>query len=340
MQRQIILCLSLLSLNLTLRPAHAQHVGEILRIDSELDSLIAPDAKIEKLAEGYDWSEGPVWLVGKSSLIFSDVPKNVIHLWSPDRSKASRYIEPSGDTGQVSGSSGQGSNGLTIDATGRLVLMQHGDRRVARREVDGTFTTLADRFQGKRLNSPNDGVYDSHGNLYFTDPPYGLPKGAMDPGRELDYSGVFCLSPDGRLKLLTKELRFPNGIAFSPDGKMLYVANSDPNRPILMAYPVLKDGSLGEGKVLVDTTDLVKAGKPGLPDGLKVDIKGKIFMTGPGGVHVIAPDGKILGRLDTGVATANCAWGDDGSTLYLTADSMLCRLKTLTRGTIPGPSSK
>lgn len=319
----------------------AETVGEVIRLDPQLDRLISPDSKIEKLADGYDWAEGPVWLSGDSALVYSDVPKNVVYRWSAERKSAVSFLAPSGDTGRVKLSSGQGSNGLTIDSVGRLVLMQHGDRRVARLEPDGQFTTLAERFEGKRLNSPNDGVFGSNGDLFFTDPPYGLIKGANDPGRELDFSGVYRLSANGRLKLLTKELKFPNGVALSPDEKTLYVANSDPELPILMAYPLNDNGGLGKGRVLTNTSELVKAGKPGLPDGLKVDKAGNIFMTGPGGVHILDPNGKLLGRIDTGVATANCAWGDDdGSTLYLTADNMLCRIKTLTSGQLPGPRKK
>jgi gluconolactonase len=315
------------------------NIGEIVRQDPRLDRLIPADARIEKLASGYTWSEGPVWLQADRSLVFSDVPKNVAFKWDKAGRSPSEFLKPSGDTGLLPEGSGQGSNGLTLDAQGRLILMQHGDRRVARLEPNGTFTTLAHKYQGKRLNSPNDGAFDAAGNLYFTDPPYGLKKGAEDPARELDFSGVYRLdSKTGGLTLLTKELKFPNGLAFSPDYKTLYVANSDPDRPILMAYPVNPDGTLGQGKQFADTMDLLKAGKPGLPDGLKVDEAGNVFTTGPGGVLVYAPDGKLLGRIDTKVPTANCAWGDDGSTLYITANDMLVRVRTTTRGRLEGPA--
>ncbi len=319
---------------------HAQdYVGEVIRLDPRFDSLIAKDARIEKLADGYEWSEGPVWLRADAALAFSDVPKNIVYKWDTKGRPPSELIKPSGDTGRLRGSSGQGSNGLTLDSTGRLVLMQHGDRRVARLEPNGQFTTLAERFDGKRLNSPNDGVYHSSGDLYFTDPPYGLAKGAADPARELDFSGVYRLDPSGRVSLLTKELKFPNGLAFSPDAKILYVANSDFDRPVIMAYPVKSDGSLESGRVFADTSALLAAKKPGLPDGLKVDNAGNLFATGPGGVHVYAADGTLLGRIDPKVATANCAWGDDGSTLYLTADNMLCRIPTKTKGPLEGPKN-
>lgn len=217
-----------------------------------------------------------------------------------------------------------------IDTQGRIIMMEHGDRRVSRMDPNSGKYTLADKYQGKRLNSPNDGILKSNGDLYFTDPPYGLPEQWEDPRRELDFCGVYRWS-NYQLTLLTKELTRPNGIAFSPDERTLYVANSDPQRAIWMAYPVKEDGTIGPGKVFADVTSMV--GKlPGLPDGMKVDRQGNLFATGPGGVHIYAPDGTRLGRIDTREATANVAWGDDGSTLYITADMYLCRVKTRTRG--------
>jgi gluconolactonase len=243
----------------------------------------------------------------------------------------SLFMKPSGYTGVADYGREPGCNGLTLDREGRLVLCEHGDRRVARLEKGGGKRTLADNYMGKRLNSPNDLVFHSSGALYFTDPPYGLPKQADDPRREMDFCGVYRLAPDGRLTLLTREMTRPNGIAFSPDEKTLYVAQSDPRKAIWMAFPVKSDGTLEEGRVFYDATPMV--GKmPGLPDGLKVDRGGNLFATGPGGVHVFSPDGKSLGRIDTGEATANCAWGDDGSTLYITADMYLCRVRTRTKG--------
>jgi gluconolactonase len=191
--------------------------------------------------------------------------------------------------------------------------------------------TLVDNYMGKRLNSPNDAAFKSSGELYFTDPPYGLPKNWDDPSRELDFCGVYRYGKDGKVTLLTKELSRPNGIAFSPDEKTLYVANSDPEKAIWMAYPVQGDGTIGKGRVFADVTEMVKQHK-GLPDGMKVDRAGNLFASGPGGIHIYSPDGKLLGRIDTGEATANCAWGDDGSTLYITADMWICRVKTKTRG--------
>lgn len=243
----------------------------------------------------------------------------------------SLFMKPSGYTGVVDYGREPGSNGLTLDPQGRIVFCEHGDRRISRLERDGGKRTLVDNYQGKRLNSPNDATFKSNGDMYFTDPPYGLPKQADDPRRELDFFGVYRQSKEGALTLLTREMTRPNGIGFSPDEKTLYVAQSDPRRAIWMAFPVNADGLLGKGRVFHDATSSVDK-LPGLPDGLKVDQRGNVFATGPGGVYVFSPDGELLGRIDTGQRTSNCAWGDDGSVLYMTADSYLCRIRTTTRG--------
>jgi gluconolactonase len=225
---------------------------------------------------------------------------------------------------------------LTLDPKGRLVACEHGDRRLSVLTTNGGKRTLVDNHEGKRLNSPNDCVYRSNGDLYFTDPPYGLPKRNDDDRKELDFCGVYRLTPDGKLTLLTKELDYPNGLAFSPDEKTLYVAQSDPDKAIWMAYDVKPDGTLGKGREFYNVTSWVEEGRKGLPDGLKVDNAGNLFATGPGGVLVLSPDGKLLGLIATGEATANCAWGEDGSVLYICVDMYLCRLKTTTKGKIPG----
>ena len=306
----------------------------MLRKDPRFDTLIPKDAALEQLAGGFAWSEGPVWDRRAGAVLFSDIPNNVVNKWKQGEG-LSAFLKPAGYTGSDPFTGREpGSNGLTFDSQGRLVLCQHGDRRISRLE-DRKFVTLVDRYEGKRLNSPNDLVYHSSGDLYFTDPPYGLPKTFEDPGRELDFTGVYRLKPDGTLTLLTKELQAPNGLAFSPDEQTLYVAQSRPERPIWMAYPVNADGTIGAGRVLADSTAELKAKEPGLPDGLKVDVNGNLFATGPGGVWVIAPDGTHLGTIQTGVPTANVAWGDDGSVLYITANDKLYRLKTGTKGRIP-----
>jgi len=242
------------------------------------------------------------------------------------------YMKPSGYTGVAPYGREPGSNALLIDSKGRLVCCEHGDRRMSRVEHEGGKRTIVDNYMGKRLNSPNDAVFKSNGDLYFTDPPYGLPKNVDDPRKELDFQGVYRVTPSGKMTLLTKELTRPNGLAFSPDEKILYVAVSDPDRAVVMSFPVNADGTLGKGKLFWDGTDLVKQKLPGLPDGMKVDKNGNLFATGPGGIHVFAPDGKHLGRIETGERTANCAWGDDGSTLYICADMYLCRVRTRTKG--------
>jgi gluconolactonase len=309
-------------------------LGSIEAKDPRFSMLVSPIASIEKLAEGFDWSEGPVWLTRRGRVVFSDVPSNTVYQWQDGRG-ASVFLRPSGYTGDSQRGGESGSNGLTVDSKGRLVLCQHGDRRVARLEKNGTFTTLADRYQGKRFNSPNDLVFKSNGDLYFTDPPYGLEGNLKDPRKELPFQGVYRVTPEGEVTLLTDELTFPNGIAFSPDERTLYIAVSDPSRPVVRAYDVRPDGTIANGRVFFDAAPLRAPDRRGLPDGLKVDLRGNLFTTGPGGVLVISPEGKHLGTILTGQATANCAWGDDGTTLYVTADMFFCRIKTLTKGRLP-----
>jgi gluconolactonase len=311
-------------------------LGTIERLDPALDALIPPGAKIERLADGLDWAEGPVWVRGGRHLLFSDVPQNVVHKWDPRSGAVTEHLKPSGYTGSTPRGGEPGSNGLTLDSQGRLVLCQHGDRQVARVERDGQWTVLADKYEGKRFNSPNDLCYDRNGNLYFTDPPYGLEGKNDDPKKELPFNGVYLLRKSGELVLLTREFTFPNGLAFSPDEKSLYVAQSDPKNPIVKAFDVKGDGTITNSRVLFDASHLVE-GRKGLPDGMKVDSKGNIFTSGPGGILILTPQGKHLGTIATGEATANCAWGGpDGSDLYITADMYLCRVKTRTKGKIPG----
>jgi len=312
-------------------PGSYPSVGSIERKDPRLDRLVPPGAVIEKLAEGMEWTEGPVWDRRGGHLLFSDIPNNVVMKWE-EGAGLSEFLKPSGYTGGEPFKGREpGSNGLAFDAEGRLVLCQHGDRRIARLTKEGKFDTVVDRYQGKRFNSPNDLVFRSNGDLYFTDPPYGLEKRFEDPKRELDFCGVYRLSAAGELSLLTKEVRRPNGIALSPDEKTLYVASSDPELAVWYAYDLEPDGGVAGGRVFFDATAWTKTG-PGLPDGMKVDQAGNVFATGPGGVIVFAPDGSHLGTLRTGVPTANVAWGDDGSVLYVTANKWLCRIRLATKG--------
>lgn len=305
-------------------------MGKVHREGALLDKLIPQDSKLEVLASGFKWTEGPVWNKDSGYLLFSDIPNNVIMKWKEGEG-ASVFMKPSGYTGVADYGEEPGSNGLLYDAKGQLILCEHGDRRIAVLTNGGGKVTIADKYQGKRLNSPNDAVMHSNGDIYFTDPPYGLPKKQDDPLRELDIFGVYRISKDGTVTLLTNELIRPNGIAFSPDEKTLYIAQSDSKKAIWMSFPVNADGTLGKGKVFYDVTSVMGT-LPGAPDGLKVDKQGNIFASGPGGIYIFSPEAKLLGRIETGQRTSNCAWGDDGSVLYITADDYLCRIKTSTKG--------
>jgi gluconolactonase len=331
-----VLSLGVCLLGLFAQAADRPTIGEIERLDPALDALVPKDAKMEIIVDGLDWCEGPLWIPsGDGFLIFSDIPPNVIYRWDAN-SGQQKYLEPAGYTGRAPRGGEKGTNGSTLDADGRLVLCQHGDRRLARMlaplgKPAPKYATVAGKFDGKRFNSPNDAVTHSSGAIYFTDPPYGLEKNMDDPKKELDFQGVYRVAPDGTVTLLTKELDRPNGIALSPDEKTLYVANSHGPRPIWMAYPVLDDGSIGTGKVFFDATELSKTAK-GAPDGLEVDEKGNLFATGPGGVLVFSPEGKHLGTLKTGQATSNVAFGVDGKTLFITADMYVLRIPLSTKG--------
>ena len=305
-----------------------QFVGRIEQLDPALADLIDQNEKIEVLTTGFQWSEGPVWIKSGGYLLFSDVPKNKIHKWSP-KTGHSVFMDPSGYDGE-NGEKEPGSNGLMTDAQGRLVVCDHGNRRIYRVEKDGSKLTLADRFAGKRFNSPNDLVINRDGDIYFTDPPYGLRDKSK---RELDFCGVYRLSSEGEITLLTKELERPNGIALSPDGKTLYVAQSHRPAPIYQAYAIKPDGTTdAKGQLLFNSIKYAEQGDPGMPDGMCVDVKGNLWATGPGGVLIISPQGKLLGRILMGKATANCAFGEDGSTLFLTSSDRVCRVKTKTKG--------
>lgn len=301
---------------------------EVLRLDPALDAIVPRNLKVFKLAEGFQFTEGPVWNRKEGALYFSDPNANTIYRYGDG--KLSRFREKSGYSGADIAEYGQpGSNGLTYDGAGRLTINEHGNRRVSRLEANGRTTVLADRFEGKRLNSPNDLVYRSDGALFFTDPPFGLPKFFDDPRKELAFSGVYSVQ-EGRLQLLTKELSGPNGIAFSPDEKFLYVGNWDAKRKVLMRYPVRPDASVGPGELFFDMT--AAAGEDAL-DGIKVDRMGNLFVSGPGGLWVLSAAGKHLGTIVTAKHAHNFAWGDpDGNALYLCARDALYRMPLLTGG--------
>ncbi len=319
----------------TLPAAAEERIGRVDRADPRLDRVVSPDASLEVLADGHEWTEGPLWVPSEGWVLFSDIPRNAVYKWEEGEGKE-LYLKPSGYTGDAPRGGEKGANGLLLGPEGRLVLCQHGDRRIARMEAplsdpSPRFTSLVGAYHGKRLNSPNDATYAADGALYFTDPPYGLEEGVDDPAKELPFQGVYRLPQGGEPTLLTKALSRPNGIGLSPDGKTLYVANSDPDRAVWMAYDVKDDGTIHNGRVFFDATKWVDQRK-GLPDGLAIDRKGRLFATGPGGVLVLAPDGTHLGTIRTTQATSNCAFGDDGSTLYVTADRYLLRIRLRTEG--------
>ncbi len=302
----------------------------IRSLDPRFDDLVPGGTSVEKVVDGHEWVEGPVWVHDGGYLLFSDVVKNRIYRWKEGEG-VRVFLDPSGYTGSVPFAGAEpGSNGLALDPDGRLVFARHGDRQIVRLEPDGRVTVLADRYRGKRLNSPNDLAFHSSGDLYFTDPPFGLPKGYKDPEKELGHQGVYRLSRSGELTLLTTELRAPNGIAFSPDERTLYVSNADARRLVWMAYEVTGDGTLGRGRVLFYGTRAL-AGRRGSADGMKVDANGNIFGAGPGGVYVFSPTGALLGWIDIGGNVGNVAWGEDGSTLFIAANSAVYRVRVNTR---------
>jgi gluconolactonase len=310
---------------------------EVLRLDPAINDIVPRNPKLWKLAEGFKFTEGPVWVPDAEGghLLFSDPNSNIIYSYRDGA--LSVFRTPSGYAGADIAEYGQpGSNGLTLDSQGRLTIDQHGNHRVIRLERDGSETVLADGYQGKRLNSPNDLVYKSDGALYLTDPPFGLPKFFDDPRKELPFSGVYRVK-DGELTLLIKDLTGPNGIAFSPDEKYLYVGNWDDKLKVVMRYPVLADGTLGQGAVFYDMTSA--PGEDAI-DGIKVDVQGNLYVSGPGGLWVLSPAGKHLGTIKAPRHPHNMAWGDaDGRTLYLTAQDRVYRMRLGIPGIRPTPES-
>jgi len=309
-------------------PKEKKLVGELERLDPSLDQLIAPGTQAEVIGEGYTWSEGPVWIENEKMLLFSDVPKNTIYKWTEEKG-VEPFLTPSGYTGTIPRGGEPGSNGLTLNNEGQLVICQHGDRRVALltssyKEPKPEFKTLADNYLGKKLNSPNDAIVDKQGNLYFTDPPYGLLKNVNDSSKQTPFQGVYKVKPDGTVILLVDSLTRPNGIALSPDQQTLYIANSDP--PVAKWYSFHIHGdSLTDAKIFYSTKPA--EGVKGLPDGLRVDKNGNLFATGPGGIWIFNSEGKALGRIKLDQATANCTFSSDGKTLYITSHMYLLRMK-------------
>lgn len=293
-------------------------------LDDGALAYIDPKASIDILASGFDWTEGPLWVSDGNYLLFSDIPKNKVYKWDAQHDTVT-YLFPSGFSGAQFDGQEPGSNGLLMNKKGELVLMQHGNRQVAKmiaplNDPKPDFETLVDNYKGKHLNSPNDGVFDGNGNLYFTDPPYGLPGQMEDPHKELDFQGVYCLMTSGELVMMDSLTR-PNGIALSPDESVLYVAVSDENHAVWYAYDVVAPGSIKDRRLFHDVTPLIgKEGEQGLPDGMKVNKAGVIFATGPGGIWIFDSLGKALARIHTGQRTANCAFTTDQKRLIMTAD--------------------
>ncbi|CAN5239486.1 SMP-30/gluconolactonase/LRE family protein [soil metagenome] len=313
-----------------LQDNHYKTTGSIERIDPALDAIISKDAVIEIIAAGFKWSEGPLWLDKQNMLLFSDIPANIIYKWTEAKGKEI-YLIPSGYTSNVQRSGETGSNGLLLNKNGKLVMCQHGNRQMAMMDaaIDNpkpVFLTIAGSYVGKKLNSPNDAAYRRNGDLFFTDPPYGLEKNMDDPLKELPYQGVYKVTQAGVVKLLTDSITRPNGIAFLPGQKTLLVGNSDGDKPFIYAYDLAANDSLINPRIFCNGGALPIADKGGF-DGIKVDKHGNVFASGPGGICIFNKDGKMLGLIRIPGRTSNCAFADDEETLYITADMYLMRVK-------------
>ncbi len=300
-------------------------------MNKSLEAIVGAHPGVEKLAGEFGFTEGPVW-VQPGFLLFSDLPNNAIMRWHPQEG-VSEFRKPSGcDANNATPGAHIGSNGLTLDSEGRLIICEHGNRRVTRLEKEGTLTVLADRYEGSRLNSPCDVVMKSDGGSYFSDPPYGLPGRDSDPAKELPFSGIYRLF-DGKLELLCDQLSRPNGMAFSPDERLLYVANSDPRERIWMRFDVSSAGTLSNGVVFHDARRAVAAG---VPDGVKVDTEGNVYCAGPGGIWIFSVDGTHIGTIEFPELPANCCFGDqNGKMLYVTARTGLYRIRVNIEGIRP-----
>ena len=323
----MLLKLIILLLNLNL-VSQDKYIGSVERLSPEINNLIEKNARIEILANGFEWSEGPVWSSQLNSVLFSDVPENIIYSWNEDKGLGI-FTRPIGYSGEVPNLKKAGTNGLTIDADGNLIICMHGDRKITKLEKlnINKKATVVNSFDGNLLNSPNDLVYDSKGNLYFTDPPYGLLEGDDDKLKEIPFNGVYKLSPNGDIEVLIKNLTRPNGISISNDEKTLYVANSDNSNAIIMEYELSEFG-VKNPQIFFDGNELARK-DIGLFDGLKVHPTGNVFATGPGGVLVIKENGDHIGTIRTEVKTANCAFDENFQYLYMTSDMYLTRIKLL-----------
>jgi len=306
--------------------------GSIEIINPTANALLEPGARMEKLADGFSWTEAPVWLPAEHALLFADMINNRICKWK-DGEGVSTFMEESGGKPGPVKVYNPGSNGMILDKDGQLLICQHSDRRIARLDADGhTLHTVVDRYEGKRLNSPNDLVFDADGNLFFTDPTYGLPQ---DSDSELGFCGVYRLRPDGTLSLLSKDFAKPNGIGISPDGKTLYASDSENGQLAIYSFALNKDGTVGPRKLFWDAMPFAKE-RPGATDGMTIDAQGKVWTSGPGGIYVLSPEGTLLAKLNTGEPTANCVFGgEDGKTLFIMANHTLVRIHTNAQGLKP-----
>jgi len=318
--------------NSTVKKTVYKNTGSVQKTDPLLDAILSPSAKAEIIEEGFEWSEGPVWIEKHRMLLFSDVPTNTVYKWTEEKGKEI-YLTPSGYTENIKRAGEMGSNGLTTDNNGHLVLCQHGNRQMGRMDAPidkpaATFASIANAYNGKKFNSPNDAVYNSTGELFFTDPPYGLEtQGDDDPKKELPFNGVYKVKKDGKVVLLLDSITRPNGLAFLPGEKKLIIANSDPAKPYWYLYDVGENDALQNGKIFNDASVAMGKGAGGLPDGLKTDTKGNVYATGPGGVWIFNSEGKLLGKIKLDGPASNCALSTDEKTLYVTNDRKVLRIK-------------
>jgi gluconolactonase len=312
------------------KAGNMQTIGTIEKTDKGLEAIINADARVEIIADGFDWSEGPLWIPEQQMLLFSDIPQNTVYKWTPGKGLET-YLKPSGYTGATPRGGELGSNALLLNKEGKLVLCQHGDRRLAVMDTAldhpaSVFSAIADNYQGKKFNSPNDVAMRSNGDYFFTDPPYGMEQREKDPARELPFHGVFKVSRNGEVTLLTDTITRPNGIVFTPDEKTLIVANSDPQKAVWYMFDMGPNDVLTHPRILRDVTEEAKT-QTGLPDGMKIDRQGNIFATGPGGVWIFNKFGQLLGKIKGPVAMSNCALAEDDKVLYITADRYVLRVK-------------
>ena len=320
--------LALFAAVFTLLSFHEQAIGTFERLDPSVNSVLGPNPGIEEIASGYAWTEGTLWVEKEKMLLFSDIPNNRVMKWTKEKG-AEVYLSPAGYTGTAPRGGESGSNGLLLNNKGQLVLCQHGDRRIALMDApldkpQPKFITLADSHNGKKFDSPNDAVFHKNGDLYFTDPPYGLEKNVRDPLKEAPYQGVYRLAADGGLSLLIDTISRPNGIALTPDQKSLIIANSDFAKPYWYIYDVNTDGSLSNGRIF----QVARSGsRGGGGDGLKIDRNGNVFATGPGGIWIMNKTGKVIGKIKLDRRVSNCSFADNEKTLYVSADKTVLRIK-------------